>query len=159
MVLDTGSTVNVIRSDALPRKWERARVSPVDGPKLTDANGKPISIACAVRLTVQLGAKTSQEKFYVAPNLVVPVFLGTSYLNSHVNAIKCRQGLVELQDGGTIAIPNRRNSPHLSTTLPDRSLAPNKVKLTSGVVVPPRTQLCVSVIMEVSGLCCLESSV
>ncbi len=94
VVLDTGSAVNVIRSDALPVSWERARVSPSDGPKLTDANGKPILIACAVRLTVQLGAKCSLETFYVAPILVVPVLLGTAYLQAHVNAIKRRQGLV-----------------------------------------------------------------
>ncbi len=66
VVLDTGSAVNVIRSDDLPRSWERARVSPSDCAKLTDANGKPISIACAGRLTVQLGAKSSLEMFYVA---------------------------------------------------------------------------------------------
>ncbi len=66
VVLDTGSAMNVIRSDSLPRSWERARVSPSDGQKLTDANAKPSSIPFAVRLTVQLGANSSLETFYVA---------------------------------------------------------------------------------------------
>ncbi len=144
VVLDTGSAVNVIRQDALPSGWERYRLTPSALPTLADANGKPIAIASSVNLTMGLGSRRTRETFFVAPNLVVPVLLSTSYLDANVQDIRCRKGLVEIHKGGTIALLARKQSPHLreqrspfETKNPDQSS--HKVRLARGICIPPRT--------------------
>ena len=67
-------------------------------------------------------------------------------------------------NGGTIALLSTRARPYgrddcplVETRVSDGG-GSHKVRLARGVEIPPRTQVCVSVVTETSGICCVEGN-
>ena len=64
--------------------------------KVRDANNQALVIVGRINLTVQLGMKSSIVTFYVVDKLATPIILGCDFCDRHVEAIRPRRRLVEL---------------------------------------------------------------
>ena len=168
MVMDTGSGPSVIHERSLPQNWEQFQVPTGKVPQLADANGNPLRIKGKIILSLQLGHKSFEEEFFVAPKLAVPLILGTGAMNTHVDAIRCRAQRIDIHDGGSIAIlvmsPTRKTSPTLScyvdASRPSNGInldrQPHGIRLSQSVNVPPRSQVTTTVVCAGGGLSILS---
>ena len=169
MVMDTGSGPSVVQESTLPKGWKTYAAQTGNIPQLADANGNPLRITGRIKLLIQLGRKVLDAEFFVAPKLAVPVILGTSIMNSHVDAIRCRAQRIDVHDGGSIAILLMQNvsklnnssscyvhepNPSQGTDLDHQS---NRIRLAREITIPPMSQLTASVVCAGGGLSLLEA--
>ena len=94
VVLDTGTGQNVILRSSLPEGWKDFITTNKDLPTLCDASGHVLDTASEVLLRVWFGNALYRGTFIVMEKLSCPVFLGTKFLNRHVDAINFRKGTV-----------------------------------------------------------------
>lgn len=163
-VLDTGAGPSFIRRDALPDKIEPFLRKTQSPSKIVDANKRRVEIEGTIDLSVELGGRIESVRFNVVPRLAVEVILGCDFCDKHVEAIRPRKRLVELDDGTTIPIvrrPDRR--PQGSIPLPEEQeyvpasrRASNKVRATKRTVLKPESQTWVEVRCEAQGLVTIE---
>ena len=106
-ILDTGAGPNLIRKDELDGDLTDL-VKKKSTPELYDAKKNPLEVTGTIDLTVQLGTRTLVTPFLVVPKLAVPALLGADFCDEHVEAIRPRRRIVELDDGTTIPIVRRR---------------------------------------------------
>jgi len=177
IVADTGSGPSVIRADALPPQWKNLVEANGDDPGLADANGNPLRVTERVRLLVRLGNKRFTVLFYVAPNLAVPVIIGTGVMNRHFKTIHCQSQRIDLIRGGSIAILSAHNQRVDKDELPtgegdeegtpDKPQGANKgvrpadiaahtIRLAKGITIPAMSQMTVAVTSPGGGLSYLE---
>ena len=103
-VLDTGTGSSFIKQDILP-KTLLDKVQPLPGQTdVRDASNRRVQITGSLPLNVRLGNRSERVNFNVVQNLGAEVIIEWDYLDKHVEAIRPRQGLVELADGTTIPI-------------------------------------------------------
>ena len=103
IVLNTGAGHNVIRRSSLPEGWKQFITTNKDLPTLCDASGNVLASASEVLLRFRFVNAFYRVTFIVVDNLSCPVLVGTKFLNRHVDAIRCRKGIVEFT-GDTIPI-------------------------------------------------------
>ena len=94
ILLDCGSTYNVIRRNALPEGWQSFVVNDGPLPVIGDANGRAMSVVGKVSLRVRFGLALYRMEFIVVENLLYPVLLGIAFANKHIEAIWCIKGYV-----------------------------------------------------------------
>ena len=75
-----------------------------EGIRIKDAGNRNVKIAGKITLTVMLGNRGGSISFYVIERLTTQVILGCHFCDKHVEAIKPRQRLVEMDDGTTVPI-------------------------------------------------------
>ena len=97
-ILDTGAGSSYVRKDILPDK-----IMPLIGPLKTtinikDAGNKRVDISGSIDLTVQLGTRQEVIQFYVVERLSTDVILGCDFCDKHVETIRPRRRIVELDD-------------------------------------------------------------
>jgi len=89
--LDTGAGPSIIRVDALPKGWERRLHRRPHLPHIVDANKNSISARGKITLRLRSGGSAADNDFVVVQRLAVPVLLGTSFINHHVQALYPRR--------------------------------------------------------------------
>ena len=114
--IDTYSGVNIVRRDTLPHEWLEYREPLTDDPMLCDANRHPVRFDGVVRMKLRLANRMYTIPFLVAENLAVEVLLGTTFLNKHINAIRCVEQVVELSNEESIPIL-QQNDPALGRSV------------------------------------------
>jgi len=102
--LDTGAGPSIIRVDALPKGWEKRLHPRPHLPHIVDANKNPISARGMVTLRLRSGGFATDVDFVVVQRLAVPVLLGTSFINSHVEAVYPRRQRVRWSTDASVPI-------------------------------------------------------
>lgn len=139
--LDTGSGLNLIRVQSLPRDWQDHAVTRQRKPKVMNASGNPLRILAAIDLIVDTGDLKLVSTFNVVKGMAVPAIQGTASINAHVEAIFPRLRKVQWA-AGTKAHPvclpilrtNAREAP------PAWAPAQAKVKLAKGLTIPAKSE-------------------
>jgi len=85
--LDTGARPLIIRVDALPKGWERLRHPRPHFPHIVDASRNPISAREMITLRLRSGGFATDVDFVFVQRLAVPVLIGTSFINHHVEPL------------------------------------------------------------------------
>jgi len=102
--LDTGAGSSIIRVDALPKGWERRLHRRPHFPYIVDAHKNPISARGMVTLRLHSGGFATDVDFVVVQRLAVPVLLGTSFVNRHVEALYPRRQRVRWSTDASVPI-------------------------------------------------------
>jgi len=89
--LDTGAGPSIIREDAQPKGWEKRLRPRPHLLHIVDANKNPISARGMMTLRVRSGGFATDVEFFVVQRLAVPVLLGTSLINRHMEALYPRR--------------------------------------------------------------------
>ena len=101
-VLDSGSSLDVVRFDHLP---DDAEISPIkEPPRVETAEGKSLALFGSTRLTVSLGDMVVKRSFLVVEDLIQPMILGVPFLDDFVRTIDVKNKEVELLLGTKIPI-------------------------------------------------------
>jgi hypothetical protein len=103
-VFDTGAGPNLVRDYLLPRGWESLLIPGQPLPRITNASGKRNPVKGVIVLYLQVGDLRIRVLFYVVPGLCVPCIPGCNFIDLHVRSIHPKERLVELREGGPVAI-------------------------------------------------------
>jgi len=89
--LDTGAGPSIIRSDALPKGWEKRLHPRPHLSHIVDANRNRISARGMITLRLRSGGFAVDVDFVVVQRLALLVLLGTNFINRHVEALYPRR--------------------------------------------------------------------
>ena len=159
-VLDTGAGPSFIRRDVLPDDIGAIIRKDPTAPKIIDANKRKVEIDGVIDLSVNIGGRVETVRFNVVPRLAVDVIIGCDFCDKHIEAIRPRKRLVELDDGTTVPIvrlPSKRATgsiplPDEQQYVPPDRRASNKVKVVERTVLAPESQNWVQVTTDCEGL-------
>ena len=164
-VLDTGAGSSFIKESCLPPGTEKLIKPLHSAVRIKDANNRALVVAGRINLSCQIGSRKDIVTFYVVDRLATDVILGCDYCDRHIEAIKPRKRLVELDDGTTVPIvrrPDKRKND--SVPLPDEQVyAPAKGRINDKITtfeekrLEPDTQTWVKVVTNTHGLIQVES--
>lgn len=102
--LDTGEASSFIRK-SLIQKEHYDKIRPLAREvHVPDSNKRPLVHSGQIRLPVRLGDRTELVLFYVTERLAAPALLGFDFCDKHVEAIRPRKRIVELDKGTTVPI-------------------------------------------------------
>jgi len=146
--LDTCAGPSIFRVDALPKGWERRLHRRPHLPHIVDANKHPISARGMITLRLRSGGFATDVEFVVVQRLAVPVLLGISFINRHVEALYPRRQRVRWSTDASVPIYSctargnreRRRSPRDAT-----------VRLAQRRVLPPQTRRALLVTADLAG--------
>jgi len=164
VILDTGAGSSFIRKDVLhERAWKLIRPDP-SPLTTTDANNRQIQPLGIISLAVDIGGRVEVINFKVVERLAVPVILGCDYCDKHVEAIKRRQRIVELDDGTIVPIirkpPARPQGaiplPEQQLFIPKRRRRSTKIQTTGKTILKPESHDWVEVVTDKEGLVIIE---
>jgi len=146
--LDTGAGPSIIRVDALPKGWERRLHRRPHLPYIVDVNQNPVSARGMITLRLRSGGFAACVDFVVVQRLAVPVLLGTSFINRHVEALYPRRQRVRWFTDASV--------PNLSCTARgkrERCRSPRDatVRLAQRRVLPSRTRTAMLVTADLAG--------
>ena len=100
----------------------------------------------------------------MVPRLALDVIISCDFCDEHIEAIRPRKCIVELEDGTAVPIVRRPDKrPAGSIPLPDEQVyisacrrPPNKVRLEEEINLAPESQTCVKVKTQTQGLIKIE---
>ena len=164
IAVDTCSGYNLVRKADLPPDWTRFFVRDAPLPQLTGANSNLLKLTSVVQLAVRLRNTTFCIPFVVADQVAVPVLLGTSFIDAHVRSIDIDAQKLELRQGGSVAIFDRKGEPSPPTRRNGRQSiraavreeAPQAIRVARWVTIPAMSQARIRVTTAGSGLVFLE---
>lgn len=108
-----------IRSGDIPQYiWNNIRKLK-DEQKIHNASGKTIPIVGNIYLIVQIGTSTKVVNFLVPEKLATSVILGCYICDRHVETIKARLAIVEIDDGYTVPIVRQPSKPNKHVPIPE----------------------------------------
>ena len=120
--LDTGAGSSFIRQDELPQHMQK-NIEPFQQQvDIRNVTGKPVPISGTIRLSVQIGSKTEKFQFLVAKDLATAIVLGCNYFDQHVECIKPRRRIIEMDDGSTTPIVRRASRSQVEALLPEEQV-------------------------------------
>ena len=159
-VLDTGAGPSFIKRDALPDGIDDLIRKDPSATRIVDANKRNVEVEGTLDLSVNIGGRVEVVKFNVVPRLAVDVIIGCDFCDKHVEAIRPRRRLVELDDGTTVPIVRRPDKrppgaiplPEEQVYVPSDKRASPKVKVAEKVTLQPESQTWVKVRTESEGL-------
>ena len=82
MMLDSGSSVSLIREDVLKQLTRYCRI-PSKKLQLVSAAGEPIPVVDHVSVSIRLGELQMEQPFVVVASLIMPAILGMDFLHTH----------------------------------------------------------------------------
>ena len=100
------------------------------GFRIKDAGNRNVRILGKITLAVILGHRVETISFYVVERLKLQIILDCDFCDRHVEAIKPRQRLIEIDDGTTV--PILRTSTRNANAVPPRleqEFVPKKKRL------------------------------
>ena len=148
IAVDTCSGYNLVRKADLPPDWMRYVIRDAQLPRLAGANSNPLKLNAVVRLAFRLRNTTFRVPFVVADQLVVPVLLGTAFIDAHVGLIDIDAQKLDLRQGGSVSIVDGKGEPSpptrrqgLQTSRADvREDAPQALRIARWVTIPAMSQ-------------------
>ena len=135
IMLDSGSSVSLLRQDIVSQMEKVVQIFPQSQPKLVTASGDPLHIVDYVRATVMINDLQVSHDFVVVNELITSVILGVDFLQQHslvLNfgtmpvsitsaAVTPRNGnlaVVALPSENPAVMPQEKNPPYLETLQP-----------------------------------------
>ena len=103
-VLDTGAGSSFVKKATLSLEVLKTMKSLPEQVRVRDANNRRLNILGTVELNVRIGNREDKVNFYVVERLATDFILGCDFCDRHVEAIRPRKRLIELDDGTTIPI-------------------------------------------------------
>ena len=85
MVVDTGATHTIVRSDLLP-KWRLSL--PSQDYLITTASGETMGVSGEMVVNIEVGSRTIPHRVFVA-DIADPVILGIDFMVSHKSNFRC----------------------------------------------------------------------
>ena len=164
VVVDTGAGTSFIRKAILPRSI-LDKVQPLAiRTDIRDANNRRVQILGTVNLVLRIGNRSETVRFNVCERLGTDVIVGYDYLDKHVEAIRPRKRLIELDDGTSVPILGRgTRSKKLQGTIPEEEQLPTKMPRVSRrisvhkpAILKPGSQTWIEAITQSSGLVLVE---
>ena len=164
VVLDTGAGSSFIRQALIPES-HRKLIKPLDSEfNVKDANNRRVVITGTINLAVQVGTRQDVVKFNVVERLGTDIILGCDFCDKHVEAIRPRKRLVELDDGSSVPILKRpegraKNAiplPAEQEYVSPKGRSSDRVYSTQKVVLKPGQQNWITVKTPQSGLVSIE---
>ncbi len=126
-LIDTGSDISVLSQETFNRLGSQPVIEPVEGA--TSVTGQRLEITGRVRLPIQIGWKDFTFDFYVIPNIVQPMILGSDFLVKHEAKLDMEQKTLSL---GNLVVLLQQNAATRDNT---NCL----MQVTENMTVPPRT--------------------
>ena len=83
MMLDSGSSVSLVRRDLLPCIQDMVKLPIPSQPQLVTASGEPLLVVDHIRAKVKIKELQLVHDFLVVDSLVVPVILGIKFLQEN----------------------------------------------------------------------------
>ena len=162
-IFDTGAGPNIVRSDILEPAQLQNLDTKTEIANLASASNHPLNILGIIYLYVQINGYLARQPFIVVSDLSCDVLLGCTYIDEHTENIWVRRRTVVLRDGTTAPI-QRLHSPTLYRkenepveVEPDEP-PPRVIRVAHQRILPPQTEVTVSVVVKESGTFLLESS-
>ena len=162
-IFDTGAGPNIVRSDILNPTQLQNLDTRTKVANLASASNHPLNILGVIYLYVKINGYLARQPFIVVSDLSCDVLLGCTYIDEHTENIWVRRRTVVLRDGTTAPI-QRRHSPTLYRkenepvdVEPDEP-PPRVIRVAQQRILPPQTEVTVSVVIKESGTFLLESS-
>ena len=164
VVLDTGAGSSFIRKSLLTHELQKSIQPLTEEYNVKDANNRRITIEGTINLAVQVGTRFEIVKFNVVERLGTDVILGCDYCDKHVEAIRPRRRIVELDDGTTVPIlkkPEGRAKHAVPLPAEQEYVTPKgrptpKIYSTKTVILKPNTQTFINVKTPQAGLIQVE---
>ena len=167
--VDTCSGVNIVNRQFLPPACDDLLEPVVEDPNLGDANGRPLQFSSMIRLSLRLGNRSYRIPFFVADRFAVDVLLGTSFHDNYIKSIECMDSKIILAGGEEIPIlktnrPATAVPPDGKSSKPDEPIkskakpstnglkTTHPIRVAEGMLVPPQSQVQVTVTSEGAGL-------
>ena len=110
ILLDSGSTVSLVRNSILPRTLGVKQLKPGD-LQLVSAAGEPMPVVGQANVVVQVGQLSVEHPLVVVDSLISPVILGMDFLQQH--------GLVLDFASSPISVTTRHTPPNSHGQLQD----------------------------------------
>ena len=110
IAVNTCSGYNFVRKADLPPEWTRFVVRDAPLPRLAGANSNPLKLTAVIQLAARLRNTMFRIPFVVADQFAMTVFLGTAFIDAHVGSIEIDAQRLELRQGSSVAIVDRRGS-------------------------------------------------
>jgi len=147
-VLDTGAGPSFIKRNVLPHGINHLLRKSTSETKIVDANERQVEVDGVIELSVIIGGRVESVQFNVVPRLAVDVIIGCDFCDKHIEAIRPRKCIVELDDGTAVPIVRRPDKrPAGAIPLPDEQVyiptgrrPPNKVRLEEEITLAPESQ-------------------
>lgn len=133
LVVDTGATHTIIRSDLLP-KWRHG--TPGKKYIITTASGETMNVSGEVEIGIGLGSKTIAHKVFIA-DIADSVILGMDFMDSHRVILDVGERVMKL---GNEEIVMRRGEESTNRI--------RQVVLTDDLILPARSEVITSVNLE-----------
>jgi len=148
LTLDTGAGPSIIWADALPKGREKRLHRRPHLSHIEDANKNPISARGMITLRLSSGGFSTDVDSVFVKRRAVPVLLGTSFINRHVEALYPRRQRVRWSTDASVPILSctacgkreRRRSPRDAT-----------VRLALRRVLSPRSRTAMLVTANLAG--------
>ena len=165
VILDTGAGSSFIRHSSLPPGADK-RIKPLrSSVKIKDANNRSINVIGTVNLTCEMGSRREIVTFYVVERLATEAILGCDFCDRHIEAIRPRKRIVELDDGTTVPIvrrPDKRKNdtvplPDEQVYIPATKRVDNKIIVYEEKKLLPQTQTWVRVVTNKHGLIMVDT--
>ena len=83
LMLDSGSSISLVRRDVLPKAQHVRRTEATRSVQLVTASGERLPVLEHIQATVQLGELELLHDFVVVESLVAPVILGVDFLHKN----------------------------------------------------------------------------
>jgi hypothetical protein len=151
-VFDTGAGPNLVREGILPKGLERFLIRNQPLLRINNASGKRMPVRRVINLYVQVGDLVTRVRFYVVPGLGTPCILGCNFTNLHVRSIHPKERMVDLNEGGSVAIASGSDAENAASAQIREPTASSKVRLSRKMVITPRCEAHVEVTSAASGL-------
>lgn len=157
-VLDTGAGPNLIRADLLPPAALEACDKDREVVNLSSASNHRLETLGVLHLTVKIGNFTARQPFVVVRQLGADALLGCTFIDKHVQQVRPKMKMVELNDGTRAPIQRRPQvaATSRSSTENPRVRAPikhsAKLRMCRRVIIPAGSELAVQVFSGTSGV-------
>lgn len=164
VLLETRAGSSFIRKDVIPAKvWNK--IKPSRNVNVRDANNRKLHTNGTIKLFFEVENKVALVTVNIVEHLAT-ILLGCEYFDPHVEAIKPRQRIVELEEG--TAVPIIRNAGgriRNVITLPEvrkfpkgAKRASTGIRVSQKVILKLETQNVVDVITDQKGSIVVEPS-
>lgn len=94
-------------------------IKPDNGPNIRNASGKDVPIVETIDLMVQIVMSTEFVTVLVVDRLAISIILECDFSNRHVEAIKLRLAIFEMDDGLTMPIVRKQSMANKKVTIPE----------------------------------------
>lgn len=160
ILVDSGAGVNVVKTSTLPKGWQPAATI---GPTrhVPVANGAVMRTRGEILLWIRIGTHIAQERFIVIDNLPIPLLAGMGFQRKHVRHFSPMNNTIEMANGSVKPLLHRvagqkmlqcNALPIFTIDRPKPTKPTAKVQIKHKCVIPPRSQVVVTITANAEGV-------